>query len=219
MKKAVLTLGSILVSSSFVVAGGDFKDVEPAVVPVVPMVEEDKSGFYAGLALAYNQTYSIDNGLFDDSVRTQDQTGKIVGNFGYDFSEYLAVEGRIGGSVFEEDYADVMTYSIFLKPQYPLGENFKIYGLLGFGLAQVDGTDGDEPAHPTEVGQEIMDETSFQWGLGLSYSVNEDFSVFVDYTKLADDADVSTYTYGYEFPTVYDELSTQDLTVGIIYNF
>ena len=94
--------------SSFAVAGGDLKEVEPAVVPVVPMAEEEKSPWYAGLAIAYNQTYSTDYGFFDDSVRTQDETGKIVGNLGYNFNEYIAVEGRIGASIFEEDYADVM---------------------------------------------------------------------------------------------------------------
>jgi len=115
-----------------------------------------------------------------------------------------------------------MTYSLFLKPQYPVTENLTVYALLGFGLVQVDGTDGDEPAHPTEIGQEILDDTSFQWGVGASYAINENFSIFVDYTKLADDADVSTWTYWYEANLVndkYDKLSSQDLTVGIIYKF
>jgi len=142
----------------------------------------------------------------------------MVGLVGYNFNEYIAVEGRIGGSIMSEDYADVMTYSLFLKPQYPISEDFTIYGLLGFGLVQVDGADGDTPAAPSVVGQEILDDTSFQWGLGLSYKVYEDFSVFVDFTKLADDADIDSTLYGYD-PIVYDKLSGQDLTVGVTYNF
>ncbi|MEN8304385.1 MAG: hypothetical protein ABFQ64_09965, partial [Campylobacterota bacterium] len=93
--------------SSLGFAGGDMKDVEPVLIPVIPIVEEeDKSGLYAGLAVAYNQTYSTDYGWWDESVETQDETGKLVGLVGYNFNEYVAVEGRIGGSVFEEDYAD-----------------------------------------------------------------------------------------------------------------
>ena len=65
MKRRALLLTLILLSS-FGVAGGDFKDVEPTVVPVVPIVEEDKSGFYAGIALTAISTrdavYSVDWG-------------------------------------------------------------------------------------------------------------------------------------------------------------
>jgi len=218
MKKIVLSVCAVAAMSSFVVAGGDLKEVEPAVVPVVPMVEEEKTPWYAGLALAYNQTYSTDYGFFDDGTATQDQTGKVIGLVGYNFHENLAVEGRIGGSFFEEDYAEVTTYSIFLKPQYPVSEDFTVYALLGFGSVQVDGTDGDEPAHANMVGQEILDETAFQWGVGLSYKINEDFSIFADYTRLASDADISSTLYGYD-PVVYNELSSQDFTVGITYNF
>jgi len=218
MKKTVLSIWAVIAISSLGFAGGDMKDVEPAVVPVIPIVEEDDSNWYAGLALAYNQTYSTDYGFFDDGVETQDETLKLVGQVGYNFNEYIAVEGRIGKSIAEEDYAEVTTYSLFLKPQYPISEDFTIYGLLGFGLVQVDGTDGDEPAHPDVVGEEILDDTSFQWGFGLNYMVNEDFSLFIDYTKLADDADIDSTLYGYD-PVVYDELSSQDLTVGVNYKF
>ncbi len=65
MKKIVCAVAAM---SSLGFAGGDFKEVEPAVVPVIPMVEEEKSGLYAGLALAYNQTYSTDHGFWDDTV-------------------------------------------------------------------------------------------------------------------------------------------------------
>lgn len=220
MKKIVLSACTVIAMSSLGFAGGDSKDVVPAVVPVIPIVEEEKSGFYAGLAIAYNQTYSTDYGFWDDSVLTQDETGKLVGQLGYNFNEYISVEGRIGGSFAEENYADIMTYSLFLKPQYPISEDFTIYGLIGFGLVQIDGSAGDneDAAWPNVIGQEILDDTSFQWGLGLSYMVNEDFSIFIDYTKLADDADISSTLYDYD-PVVYDKLSSQDLTVGITYNF
>ena len=208
----VLTLACV---SSLVVAGGD---VEPVVEPMVPMTEEDKNGFYVGLALAANRTYASTPEYFVDDRDSQDETVKLIGQLGYNYNEYIAVEGRIGGSIAYEDYADIMTYSLFLKPQYSVTEKLKIYGLLGFGLVQIDGTNGDDPAHPTVVGEEILDDTSFQWGLGLSYMINEVFSIFVDYTMLAYDADISSRLY-WDDPTVYTELSTDDLTVGLTYNF
>lgn len=198
--------------STYVIAGGYIPPV------VVPVVEEDKDKLYVGLALAYNQTYSTDYGYFDDSVPTQDETLKFVGLLGYDFNEYIGVEGRIGTSIAEEDYAEVTTYSIFLKPQYPVNEDFTLYGLLGFGLVKVDGTDGDEPADPSIVGEEILNHTGFQWGFGLAYKIDEEFSIFIDYTKLANDEDISSTLYGYD-PETYEKLSSQDLTVGIHYTF
>jgi opacity protein-like surface antigen len=216
MKKIVLSAWAVAALSSVGFAGGDMAPVEPVVS--TPMMEEEKTPWYAGLAVAYNQTYSTDHGYFDDSVPTQDETGKLVGQLGYNFHENIGVEGRIGTSFFSEDYASVSTYSIFLKPQYPISEDFTIYGLLGFGIVQVDGTDGDEPAHPSVVGQEILGDTAFQWGIGVSYSINEAFSVFVDYTRLASDADISSTLYGYD-PVIYDKLSTQDLTIGVSYHF
>jgi len=218
LKNIALFIGSIVLMSSLGFAGGGFKDVEPVVEPVIPIEEEDKSGLYAGLAFAYNQTYSGENSWFS-KVRTQDQIGKVVGNLGYDFNEYLAVEGRIGGSVFDEDFASVMTYSLFLKPQYAINDNWKVYGLLGYGLVDIEGAgESEEPGHLDMVGEEMLDDSSFQWGFGLSYNINEEFSVFVDYTQLADDADTSTTLYSYD-PVLYDKLSNQDLTIGVIYNF
>ena len=217
LKRIVLFIWTMIAIGSLGFAGGDFKDVEPVVVPVIPIEEEDKSGLYAGLALAYNQTYSEDNGWFS-KTKTQDQIGKLVGQVGYDFNEYVAVEGRIGGSVYDEDFASLMTYSLFLKPQYPISEDFTIYGLLGYGLVQIEGADGDEPGHADMVGEEMLDDSFFQWGFGLNYNINEVFSVFVDYTQLADDADISSTLYSYD-PIVYDKLSNQDLTIGVIYNF
>ena len=214
MKKIVLSAVAVLAMSSFATAGGD---AAPIVAPVV-VEEEGLSGFYAGLGVVYHRTYSVESGWFDDSKATQDETGGFTGLVGYNFNEYVAVEGRFSTSFFDEDYAEVMTYSLFVKPQYPVTEEFNVYALLGFGGVQIEGTDGDEPAHANMVGQEILDETSFQWGFGASYAVTENFLIFADYTSLADDADISSTLYGYD-NAIYDKLSNDAMTVGVIYNF
>ena len=71
MKKIALLVLSVVCMSSFVVAGGDMKEVEPAVVPVSPIVEEEKSGLYAGLGIAALSTRDQSLNFFDaEDVRS-----------------------------------------------------------------------------------------------------------------------------------------------------
>ena len=217
MKRIVLSAAAVLAMSSFAVGGGDIAPAV-AVVPIPVVSEEDNSNFYVGLGAVYNRTYSTDSGWTNDTVKTQDETAGFTGVVGYNFNEYIAVEGRISKTFFEEDYADVTTYSLFLKPQYLATEDFTVYGLLGFGNATVQGAMGNTPGHPENDGKDILDETAFQWGFGVSYDATESFSVFVDYTLLANDADINSKLYGYDNNT-YTELSVDGITVGVIYHF
>jgi len=217
MKKIVLSVCTIVVMSSFSFAGGNGKQVSLPVPLPIPLLVENSS-FYVGLGLVYNRTYSTDSAWFDAGKSTQDETGGFSGIVGYEFNENIAVEGRISQSFFKESYADVLTYSIFLKPQYPLTEKFTVYGLLGFGVVNVEGTNGNSPAHADVIGEEIMNDSSFQWGFGASYLMTEHFSIFADYTSLMNDADISSTLYGYD-DTIYTELSTDGLTVGVTYQF
>jgi opacity protein-like surface antigen len=224
MKKITLSAFAVLAMSSFGVAGGD-------IVPV-PVAVQDEDYFYAGAALIYHTTYSTDQKWFNKAP-TQDETGGFMGIIGYNYNRYIAVEGRINASFFVEDYSETFGWSIFLKPQYQFrdDENDKdnfatIYGLLGFGGVKVTGNGGGEPAHPGDIGKTILDDTGFQWGLGLSYTfVDEDsedrsgdWTIFAEYTSLMSDGDIDSRLYGYD-PVYYTELSQQSLNVGLTYRF
>ena len=215
-------------------AGGD-------IVPA-PVVQEKQDYWYLGAGIVYNRVYSTDSGWFDDSPLTQDELGGLTGIIGYEYNQYLAIEGRISKTFWKRDYADLTTYSIFLKPQYQFRDNeesgttnnsfFSIYGLLGFGNAKVEGSSGDSGhigAHPNVVGREIMNETGFQWGVGMSYTFvteaneqhtryRDSWSIFVDYTMTANDGSIHSTLYSYD-PKVYNKLSTDGLTVGVLYKF
>ena len=250
MKRIILSLWMIIALNSFLVAGGDFKDVEPAIVPFIPIVqEEDRDHLYVGAGIVYNQVYSIDYGFFDDSVKTQDETAGLTGLIGYEFNEYLAVEGRYNKTFWERDYSDTTYYSLFVKPQYKFRDEekrddedgyFSIYGLLGFGNSQVKGSSGDNDhtAWPEDIGRTMMDETGFQWGLGFSYTFVDEsddelysrvdtWSIFADVVIAAKDADITpTKLYDYTpgnptgaDSTYYDKLSLHGLTVGVLYHF
>ena len=236
MKKSLFSLCAVALLGHVAMAGGD-------IAPVVPVVaeEEVQDYFYAGGGLVYNRVYSVDSGWFDDGIATQDETLGLTGIIGYEYNRYIAIEGRVSKSMWERDYADVTTWSIFLKPQYQFRDDdeigrtddgfWTVYALLGFGNSNVEGSSGDNEygAHPGVIGQEIMDETGFQWGVGLSYTFidkpddkhrfyRDSWSIFIDYTMTANDASIHSTLYEYD-SNVYNELSTDGVTVGVTYKF
>jgi len=212
MKKILVMLSML---SSLVWAGGDISSVEPEITIPVVLEEENVGGLYAALGIVYSRTYATDSAWFADA-NTQDQSIGLSGSLGYEFNKYLAVEGRISKTFYEEGYADVTTYSLFLKPQYPVTNDMEIYALLGYGLVQVDGeSSGTVTATP---GASILDESGFQWGIGLSYALSNDLDIFVDYTSLMLDGDINNNLQAGS-ATTYRELSVDALTAGMIYHF
>jgi len=237
MKKTVLSLCTVATLSSLSFAGGDFV---PIPVPVAEEVVVDDSGFYAGVGATYNIVYGTDSGWFSSTL-TQDETAGLTGIIGYDFNTYIGVEGRFTKTFWERNYSDTTIYSLFLKPQYRFRDAdnddndesyFAVYALLGFGNTYVEGSAGDNvpAAHPGDIGKEMMNETGFQWGLGLSYTFKDavddkpykykdTWTIFVDYTSNVKNASITpTRLYSYD-DEYYDELSVEGITVGLIYNF
>ena len=201
MKKVGLSLISIMVlSGSGFAAENMNSDMQAA--------ENDKP-FYAGIALSAVSTRgsSVDLNFF--SVEDgQDRLGNVTFNLGYDYNEYLAFEGRYTTTFKDEDVVEMNGWSIFLKPQYPVNEDFTIYALLGFGGVKIENY---LPGRTFD-----LDDTGFQWGFGLSYSLKNltdyDFVIYADYTSLATDMD-GVYWNG-DLQTEADAL-----TVGLTYRF
>jgi opacity protein-like surface antigen len=189
---------------SFAVAGGDMKNVEPAVEPVVVVPEVAHNGFYVGLGLtavsARDASFDVDWG---GASTYQDRLGDIALVAGYNFNEYIGVEGRYMTSIAHEDSMEMDGWSIFVKPQYPVTENFSVYALLGFGGVNLDGVKGKV----TDV-----DDTDFQWGLGVDYQVMEDISVYVDYVWAADDMDGLLFNGA-------TSVDVDEITIGVNYKF
>jgi len=191
---------------SFAVAGGDLKEVEPAVTPVVPMVEEGKSGLYAGLGIAALSTRDKTLNFFD-AESGQDRTGNIVFLGGYEFNDYIALEGRYSMYLTHEHVINTDVWGIYAKPQYPVNEDIKVYALLGYGGVEVDPVDGYAPFF-------AADDKGFQWGLGASYDIDEDFTLFVDYMNIATDIDADAF-----FGNTDAKVDVDTITIGITYNF
>ena len=203
MKKNIVALSALAAISTSVFAGGNVAVIVPEVEEVVVV---DNSSFYIGLGLsavsARDSAISMDifNGKYG-----QDRLGSIMFQAGYNFNEYVAVEGRYSTSISNEDLVEMNGWSLFVKPQYPVTEDFNIYALIGFGGVTLD------PVNNSGVD---VDETGFQWGLGVSYDITESIAIFADYTNLANDMD----GYYYTSPDLL-QVDVDTFNVGLTYTF
>ncbi|MDD5406381.1 MAG: outer membrane beta-barrel protein [Sulfurovaceae bacterium] len=205
----------LLLMSGLAVAGGDIAPVEPEVVVPAPVVMEDESGFYLGVAYSradwtrdfngYNQRYIDIGTVAPDIVKGNlvEWSGKgdvdynaIMAQAGYKFNKYIALEGRYWWSLgnsdrsvkgsytvnggtptsfdFNVDYGEKLrAWGIYAKPMYPVTDKLDIYALLGGGNVTLKNDYFDR-----------LDENDFQWGLGASYKITDNVSIFLDYVNL-----------------------------------
>ncbi len=195
MNKITTSAVALLLIGTFAVAGGDIDPVEPEITtPEVIETEPILTGFYAGLGYSF--------------MKMDTDPGEITGHAitllaGYDFHEYLAVEGRYSATLSDlrahnadQDW-DMSNIGIYLKPKYSV-DRFTLYGLLGYGQVTFD--NGTE--YP---------EDGFQWGLGASVMATDNIDVFVDYTRLYDDDGFDTFTIS--------DVTVDAVNVGVNYKF
>lgn len=202
-KKSIVAL---MMSSSCVFAGGDLAPiVEPEVViPEPVIVEPELTGFYAGLGYSCLQT-SYDVPYLDMRAMTA-----LSVTAGYNFNEYLAVEGRYTGSMgditvkddqgreVDTDSIDLQNIGIYIKPQYSI-ESFGLYALLGYGQFSLDnGT--------------AYSEASIQYGAGINAQVTTNIGLFVDYRRLYDDTAFDTFELD-------RDVIANSYTIGVNYSF
>jgi len=193
MKKITNSLLAFMAMSSMAMAGGNEVPTEAAIIDV-PVVSVDTSAFYLKPMYSYMSGDDVTRGEFSGNVL---QTA-----IGYDFNEYIGLELRAGGTLSDDmikvngvnqettDYK-MTTISAFLKPQYPISENFSAYGLIGYGQVEV------------AAGKD----SGLQYGAGLDYMYSKDVGIFVDYTRLFD-AD--------EFDGAKTNSSTDSINVGFL---
>lgn len=195
MKKFTLSTVAVLAMSAFAIAGGDIAPVEPIIEEVVV---PDESGFYVGVAYGYADISNKYDGYnLDDSWtgKLEDSFDTIMLQAGYKINKYFALEGRYWNAVGDGDWTDRWDWSgqpnensgtnsdfsawgLYVKPMYPVTEEFDVYALLGYGNVNYDS--GEDIAHD-------LDDDGFQWGLGASYEFTDKFSVFADYLELYND--------------------------------
>lgn len=201
MKKFTLSVAAVMAMGTLAIAGGDITPVVEPVVEVAAPVA-DNSGFYAGIGAA-----SLRFGWDDFETTDTDFRYSVYGvNLlaGYQFNQYVAVEGRYTMNVedwFDEN-VDSTNIGLYVKPMYAVNDVFTVYGLLGYGQLKF------------EDDYDSSSDSGFQWGIGASATVTDNISAFVDYTRLWDDNefDGDEWDEGGDF--VFDVI-----TVGLTYKF
>jgi len=164
MKKNILiSLLAVATMYSSVYAGG--KVVVPVEAAVEPIpVTHTPSPIYIGLGILWGR-YNGDCG--GSGCTYEDVTYGALLRAGYDFSQYFGIEGRILGTFLkaQPNFGEELRHiGIYAKPMYPLGEDFNVYALLGYGWTQTQ----TEGANLKEV-----DEGGFSAGLGLEYDLSD----------------------------------------------
>jgi len=214
MKNITLSIVSVLALSGLGYAGGDITPIEPTMeAPIV-----DDSAFYIGLGYGYfNQ--SIDNIAIPGVTDIELDTNSIFLQAGYQYNQYVAVEGRYwfgisdisqSGGVNPGDHSgDLDAWGIYVKPMYPVADNFDIYALLGYVDTSVEYNDGA-----------YWDTDGFSWGIGAQYEVMDNVLIFADYLNLGmpDSFDYTDST-GSVIPDIDADINLYTFNVGVSYKF
>lgn len=211
MKKSMISIMSVLALSSVSFAGGDITIAEEPEV-IVP-VEIDESHFYFGVGLS---SMYLKNDLSDEEFSAKG----VMLQAGYQYNNYIAIEGRytmdVGdveydhGNTINPDFSDYPTdfsnVAIYLKPMYSI-DNFTIYGLLGYGEVGLTNI----PLGGVGISADRA-ESGFQWGLGFDYQLGQNVSVFLDYVRMYDDI-------GFDKRAQNADIVADAWTLGISYKF
>ena len=207
MQKIGLSVLAVAVMSNFGFAGGDFTAEEAGAMAAA----EEVLPYYVGLGLTAASTRDSDVSLsFTDDKNGQDRTGDISVLAGYKFNPYVAVEGRYTTSFYDEDYLTRDSWGLYVKPQYPVTEEFTVYTLLGYGGLNVD---SDGSSYYIENRNDV-DDSGFQWGLGASYALTYNVSIFADYINIANDMDADMF-----MGSLLAEVDSDTVTAGVTYSF
>lgn len=205
MKTISKLLSIAVIASSALFAGGAFiqEPVQPDVEPVEPAIasipatapeNNDVQPYFGGglgsSSSKVNSEAKVCGGcqydkLNQTSSKAPDKLLRWGGSgdsttamalAGVELNDFLSVEARLTKAVSDYEIKDHKPISytngaVYLKPQYKF-ELGSVYALLGYGISKFE-----------FMGESTTD-SSFQYGAGGSYNINEDLSAFVDYTKL-----------------------------------
>ena len=184
MKKIQLSISALMISSSFVMAGGDIvplthyevEDIKAAEIvevvevkktPVVvklPKVVTKKPlaivlGSYIGaglIAIKYNPNCNC------TASKGKDKTAGLMVRIGYDFNKYFGVESRAMRSNWKSNGGKIKHAGLFIKPMYPISNDINIYGLAGYAKTTTQGK------------LRRMDVNGVSFGLGFEYDLSSD---------------------------------------------
>ena len=165
MKKAIsiITLGTLLATGNLY-AGKNVVVAETIVAAVPETI--DPNPFYVGVGVIWA---GISRDCFGGDgcpdVRLEDSTWGGIIRAGWEYNQYVGVEVRALRATLDSDWGETTHYGIFLKPQYPIGEQFNIYGLLGYGHTEI--------VTNCVAINDTFKYDGFSYGIGLEYDLSD----------------------------------------------
>ena len=217
MKKLTLSIAAIAAMSTFVVAGGDIAPVEPVVETPAVVEAPSDAGFYVGAAYGYLNADMTITPAIGKGLDLSDNFNEFMILGGYQVNKYVAIEGRYwfgasndGFDGIGNDNVSIDSWGIYVKPMYPVTDQFNVYALLGYGSSDMTIKQPNSDLLASADGSE----DGFSWGLGGSYDVNENVAVFVDFVRNYDD----TVTYQ-EYNNVDVDKTVDTWNFGVTYKF
>jgi len=189
MKKTLLILSSLLIMPTGTAFAADMKP-------------------YAGIGL----------GLFELDPGKNKQS--VFGGFGFvglDIDEYFATELRtgIGGSQTREELGPLTEafkvnwfVSLLAKPKIALASDFELYGLIGITSMRTSIT-------PTaSVIQTSSTQTGLSFGVGATYTINNQFKIGAEWVRYATNADAASKN-----TAAFQGLDVNGFTTTLAYQF
>jgi len=169
-----------------------FAAVATTLLAASPAFAADDSGFYVGAGLG-NFALDSDTVYGGKDFDGSDIGFKVFG--GYQFLKWLAVEVEYidGGDpddifrseVFPDDRfkvtAGISGFPVSAVGILPIGEQFNVFGKLGFIYWDADGSGKIRNADGTVVKASVdEDGTDFAWGVGGTWNITENFGARVE---------------------------------------
>ncbi len=141
---------------------------------------------------------------------------------GYDFNEYVAVEGRIGIPASSESSSSMIaslegkpttSYAVFGKGKLPLNDIFSLYALVGFGSSPYK----LEAKLANQSGDIKFDKVSLQYAAGVEVNFTQNIAMTAEYGMFGSGKqDIVLVKGDLESKAKYD---TTGFNVGIKYKF
>jgi len=185
MKKNLLAFSAIVAMVTVVNAGKNVELPPSEPLPIPPAITAVPLGLYLGGGFTYSKAEcqcapgaaKLSNGEDASTLGKVDSTTYGVNlKLGYDFNEFIGLEAKYIYTPWKDKDKTLKHYGIYLKPSYPVTENFDVYALLGYGKTEC------ETLKDSQKG--------FAWGVGASYSFDkrvegkkDGLGVYVEYLR------------------------------------
>jgi len=238
MKKIQLSILTCLLSTSFIMAGGDLRMVTPyevedivaaeeveiidspaeVVVPpvkkviAVPVVASAVavSPLYVGVGVTAAR-YATNCGCKNSKSGVDKTLGGVV-RVGYDFNKYLGIEARGLVTSIKSNGGKVKHVGAFIKPMYPVTDGLNLYGLGGIAKTTTQGS-----LRRTDV-------TGLAFGAGVEYDLSDDKKKDGKYDREFDGKGDQEKGFGVfaDYERLFYKKNSPDLdavSVGVTYDF